>query len=218
MYTNIYTSLSEQNRKIAQNYSRFCIRGKLSRTVPVLLTNKLLKCINLILQLREKAEVPKKNPYVFGLPGYIKNRYRHLRACLLMHAQECNANESSSLRGTILQKHVATHCIQLNLTDLATFMGHAEKIHREHYRQPLASRDILKILQYLEAVQGVQNLNESSSESKKNKKDERRKDGEDEILDTNTRIVCVDENIQKEDVNAQRKNGDSIGNDDFRIR
>ncbi|XP_071647548.1 uncharacterized protein [Temnothorax longispinosus] len=178
MYTDIYTSLSEQNQKIAQNYSRFCIRGKLGRTVPVLLTNELLKCINLILQLREKAEVPKKNPYVFGLPGYNKNRYRYLRACLLMRkfAQECNANESSSLRGTILRKHVATHCIQLNLTDidvsdLATFMGHAEKIHREHYRQPLASRDILKISQYLEAVQGIQNLNESESEE--DEKDER---------------------------------------------
>lgn len=50
MYSDIYASLSEENRKIAENYSRFCIRGKLGRTVPVLLTNELLKCINLFLQ------------------------------------------------------------------------------------------------------------------------------------------------------------------------
>lgn len=118
MYSDIYVSLSEENRKIAENYSRFCIRGKLGRTVPVLLTNELLKCINLILQFRKEAEVPQKNPYVFGLRGYNKNRYRYLRACILMRkfAEECNAIESSSLRGTILRKHVATHCIQLKLT------------------------------------------------------------------------------------------------------
>ncbi|XP_011882433.1 PREDICTED: uncharacterized protein LOC105570082, partial [Vollenhovia emeryi] len=189
MYSDIYTSLSEKNRKIAENYSRFCIRGKLGRTVPVLLTNELLKCINLILQFRTQAKVPQKNPYVFGLRGYNKNRYRYLRACLLMRkfARECNAIESSSLRGTILRKHVATHCIQLNLndvdvSDLATFMGHAEKIHREHYRQPLASRDILKISQYLEAVQG--NMQESSSGSK----DEENEEGppDDNSLDNNS--------------------------------
>jgi len=74
-------------------------------------------------------------------------------------ARKCNATYSTSLRGTILRKHIATYRIQLNfndvdISDLATFMGHADKIHREHYRQPLASRDIVKISQYLEAVQG----------------------------------------------------------------
>lgn len=193
MYSDIYVSLSEENRKIAENYSRFCIRGKLGRTVPVLLTNELLKCINLILQFRKEAEVPQKNPYVFVLRGYNKNRYRYLRACILMRkfAEECNAIESSSLRGTILRKHVATHCIQLKLTDidvsdLATFMGHAETIHREHYRQPLASRDIFKISQYLEAVQGnVQDLDESSSDS------EYEENQEDEMKDNNNNDVTT---------------------------
>lgn len=85
-------------------------------------------------------------------------------------AKEFNAKHSNTLRGTILRKHVATYCIQLNLTDvdvsdLATFMGHADKIHKEHYRQPLASRDILKISQYLEAVQGNSNVTQFSSNS-----------------------------------------------------
>jgi len=31
-------------------------------------------------------------------------------------------------------------------------MGHSDKIHREHYRQLLASRDMLKISQYLAIV------------------------------------------------------------------
>lgn len=56
------------------------------------------------------------------------------------------------------------------VSDLATFMGHADKIHKEHYRQPQASRDILKISRYLEAVQGgneQESENESNSDSEK---------------------------------------------------
>ncbi|XP_025267032.1 uncharacterized protein LOC105253043 [Camponotus floridanus] len=160
-----------EDRKIAEKYVRFCIRGKLGRTVPVLLTNELFDCITLILKYREKANVPKKNPYIFGLPAVDKNRHRYLRACVLMRtfAEQCNANQSTTLRGTTLRKHVATHCIQFNLndtdvSDLATFMGHADKIHRDHYRQPIASRDILKISRYLEAVSegNTQNINDES--------------------------------------------------------
>lgn len=134
------------------------------------------------MKFRKEAKVRDKNPYVFGLPDVTKERYRYryLRACLLMRkfASECNAVHSDTLRGTTLRKHIATHCIQLNLTecdvsDLATFMGHADKIHREHYRQPLASRDILKISQYLEAVQGTtQDNNETSSDSGNDNKSE----------------------------------------------
>ncbi|EFN66480.1 hypothetical protein EAG_10974, partial [Camponotus floridanus] len=171
MYSDIYKSLSMEDRKIAEKYVRFCIRGKLGRTVPVLLTNELFDCITLILKYREKANVPKKNPYIFGLPAVDKNRHRYLRACVLMRtfAEQCNANQSTTLRGTTLRKHVATHCIQFNLndtdvSDLATFMGHADKIHRDHYRQPIASRDILKISRYLEAVSegNTQNINDES--------------------------------------------------------
>ncbi|KYM96449.1 hypothetical protein ALC62_12893 [Cyphomyrmex costatus] len=171
MYSDMYTSLSAQNKKIAERYVRFSIRGKLGRTVPVLLPNDLLECINLILQFREEAKVPKQNPYVFGLPSNDKRRYKYLRACTLMRkfAVECNAVYANTLRGTILRKHVATHCMQLNLndvdvSDLANFMGHAEKIHKDIYRQPLPSIEILKISQYLEAVQGYnKNDNDSSS-------------------------------------------------------
>ncbi|XP_071653728.1 uncharacterized protein [Temnothorax longispinosus] len=170
MYTDIYNSLSIEDKEIAQKYVRFCIRGKLGRTVPVLLPNDLFECVTLILKFRKKANIPKKNPYIFGLPGLNKHRYRYLRACILMRefARECNASCPATLRGTTLRKHIATHCIQLNLndtdvTDLATFMGHADKIHRQHYRQPLASRDILKISKYLEAVQGTQDTNTQDS-------------------------------------------------------
>lgn len=189
MNSDIYNSLSEENRKIADKYVHFCIRGKLRRTVPVLLPSHLFKCINLILKFRKEANVPNKNPYVFGLPGAAKGRYKYLRACILMRkfASECNATNSSTLRGTTLRKHIATYCIQLNITDddvsdLATFMGHGEKIHREHYRQLLPARDILKISQYLEVVQGnTQDDNETSSDSENDELEKNTIDNSDEI-------------------------------------
>lgn len=58
--SDMYKSLSTENRKIAQKYIRFCIRGKKGRTVPVLLTNELFESIILILKFREQAGVSKK--------------------------------------------------------------------------------------------------------------------------------------------------------------
>lgn len=82
MYSDIYNSLSQEHKKIAEKYIRFCIRGKLGRTVPVLLPNDLFKCINLIIKHRKEAKVLEKNPYIFGLPGYNRHRYKYLRACI----------------------------------------------------------------------------------------------------------------------------------------
>lgn len=195
MYSDIYNSLSMEEKQIAQKYVRFCKRGKLGRTVPVLLSNDLFECVILILKYRKEANVPEQNPYIFGLPDLNKRRYRYLRATVLMRkfAEECSARHSTTLRGTTLRKHLATHCIQFNLndtevTDLATFMGHADKIHRDHYRQPLASRDILKISQYLEAVRGdTQNANMQDSDESTSEL-EKQTDLEESVSSTNNEI------------------------------
>ncbi|XP_029178241.1 uncharacterized protein LOC114946029 [Nylanderia fulva] len=143
-------------------YVRFTIRGKLNRTVPVLLDAQMFKSIQLLLQFRTNAKVPPNNPFVFGLPSVNKDHYKHLRACKLMRgfASECGAKNISSLRGTALRKHVATKCVDLNLSDnqvtrVANFMGHHEHIHKEIYRQPVAKVDILEMSKILEKAQGV---------------------------------------------------------------
>lgn len=84
LHNNIYTSLTKENKRIAEKYIQFCNRGKLGRTVPVLLSNDLFKSIVLILKFRKEAKVPAKNPYIFGLPGKDKQRCGYLRACILM--------------------------------------------------------------------------------------------------------------------------------------
>jgi len=143
------------------NYVRFIIRGKLNRTVPVLLDAQMLKSIQLLLQFRKDAKVPSSNPFLFGLPSKDKS-HKHLRACRLMRdfASACGAKNISALRGTALRKHIATKCVDLNLSDnqvirVANFMDHHEHIHKEIYRQPVAKVDILEMSKILEKAQGA---------------------------------------------------------------
>lgn len=93
------------------------------------------------------------------------------------------------LRGTKLRKHIATFCASMELadteiSDLANFMGHAEKIHREVYRQPIISRDILNITQHLEAAHGCDSENIEESFNK-----DSASDNEDDIREENIETV-----------------------------
>lgn len=141
---------------------RFLIRGKLGRTVPVILDMEIVQCIELILKYRKDANVPQNNPYVFGIPNYSnKGNFKYLRACVLMRnfSKKCDAQMPHALRGTELRKHIATTCITLNLSenevdDLANFMGHHEKIHKRHYRQSIPAVEIIRMTKFLEAALG----------------------------------------------------------------
>ncbi|KAL6258235.1 hypothetical protein P5V15_010165 [Pogonomyrmex californicus] len=170
---DIYKSLSTEGR-LAKKYIHFEIRGKLGRTVPVLLHSDLLKCINVILNFRSDAKVHHENPYLFGIPGCDKKKYKYLRACNLMRtfSEACGASMPHTLRGTQLRKHIATKCISLNLlehqVDDSNHLGHTDKIHKEHYRLPVASRDILQVSKLLEYAQGEEKNNNEDESSDDN--------------------------------------------------
>lgn len=178
---SIFNGLSKEQKEQAQKYIRFCIRGKLGRTVPVILDERNLKCVQLFLQLRKKAKVHSKNPYLFGIPGHDKSIEKYLCAyqTMLRFAKESGVKFSNTMRGTTLRKHIATMGITLNLTDnqitdLANFMGHHEKIHKEVYRKPVIVKDVTEISQLLEAAHGVRDatnnlIDESDSDTEDDK-------------------------------------------------
>ncbi|XP_067209307.1 uncharacterized protein [Linepithema humile] len=175
-YFDLYKSLGTNLQQVADKYVRFLIRGKLRRTVPVILDMELVQCIELILKHRQDANVSEKNPYVFGIPNSSKRYFKYLRACILMRyfSKKCGAQIPHTLRGTELRKHIATMCITLNLSknevdDLANFMGHHEKIHKRHYRQSIPAVEIIRITKFLQAALGEnmqQESNNSDSEEK----------------------------------------------------
>lgn len=165
---DLYNSLSKESKKLAQKYVRFTITGKLYRTVPVLLHNDLVNCIELLLKYRKNAGVSENNPYVFGLPSIGNSKQKYLRACKLMKkfSQQCGAEFPERLRGTELRKQIATACVAMELSenevsDVANFMGHADKVHKEIYRQPIISREIVKISKILEAAQGTEDKSDN---------------------------------------------------------
>ncbi|XP_074035965.1 uncharacterized protein isoform X2 [Leptinotarsa decemlineata] len=146
----------ESCAKNSKKYVRFLIRGKKARGVPVLLSKQMLRSVQLILKYRSEAGVPEENPFVFGIPGN-STTFTYLSACDLMRrfASECKSSRPELLRGTQLRKHLATQSALLDLNenevnDLANFMGHADKIHREHYRIPVVTREIGRVSKLLE--------------------------------------------------------------------
>lgn len=81
-------------------YVRFTCRGKLGRTVAVLLHTDLVDGI---------SSIEDENPFLFGLPGKVKyGRYKHLGACGLFRkfAKACGADRPELLRGTLFRNNV----------------------------------------------------------------------------------------------------------------
>lgn len=162
--------------------------------MPVLLHSQLQDCIKLLLKHRPSTKVTPNNPYLFGIHGYDKHRYKHLKACNLMreYSSNCGALKPLILRGTSLRKHIATKCITLNLseseiTELANFMGHDKNIHKSHYRQSIPEIDIPRFSRLLNvAIFNEENENEEIQQNAF---------CEDNISESSSDDVCTNNNI-----------------------
>ncbi|CAB1443445.1 unnamed protein product, partial [Pleuronectes platessa] len=78
--------------------------------------------------------------------------------CLRCFANACGAKCPKSLTSTKLRKHAATLSTVLNMTDtemdqLANFLGHDIRIHREFYRLPEKTLQLAKISKVLMALE-----------------------------------------------------------------
>ncbi|XP_051285298.1 uncharacterized protein LOC127379576 isoform X6 [Dicentrarchus labrax] len=149
-------ALSEVEKKLCRHFSRIIIRGKRGRPVPILLTPKMLCALELLVKHREACGVLKDNAYMFARPTAMT----HIRGsdCIRGFAKECGAKCPESLTSTRLRKHAATLSTVLNMTDtemdqLANFLGHDIRIHREFYRLPEKTLQLAKISKVLMALE-----------------------------------------------------------------
>ena len=83
---------------------------------------------------------------------------------------DCGAKNPISLRGTKLRQHIATKCIELNLTDnqvniLADHLGHHKDVHKQYYQKPISALEIVKVSKLLAAAAGQQEYNEKNDEN-----------------------------------------------------
>ncbi|KAF0027019.1 hypothetical protein F2P81_019760 [Scophthalmus maximus] len=149
-------ALSEVEKKLCRHFPRIVIRGKRGRPVPILVTPKMLCALELLVSLREACGVLKDNSYMFARP-LAKSHFRG-SDCLRGFAKACGAKCPKALTSTKLRKHAATLSTVLNMTDtdmdqLANFLGHDIRIHREFYRLPEKTLQLAKVSKLLMALE-----------------------------------------------------------------
>ncbi|KAM3618408.1 uncharacterized protein V6R79_020019 [Siganus canaliculatus] len=149
-------ALSELEKKLCRHFTRVIIRGKRGRPVPILLPPKMLDAFELLVKLREACGILQDNQYMFARPGAMT----HFRGsdCIRGFAMACGAKCPNALTSTRLRKHAATLSTVLNMTDtemdqLANFLGHDIRIHREFYRLPEKTLQLAKISKVLMALE-----------------------------------------------------------------
>lgn len=154
--------------------SRIISRGKRDKKAAhVLMKHDFERCLDLLIHYREKACIPNGNHFVFALPSKA-GRIRTVNACdtIFKYSTACEAGNPSSLRGTAFRKHMASYCSTLGLTDnqvtnLATYMGHDDKIHRDTYRHNPFDREVTQMTLLLEAAQGNSIITSTTEERSK---------------------------------------------------
>ncbi|XP_036416266.1 uncharacterized protein LOC118800194 [Colossoma macropomum] len=155
-HPDVEHALSDFEKKLCNHFQRIEIKGKRGRKVPVLLTPDMLVSMELLVKTRRKCDVPDENQFMFGRPQALS----HFRGSDVIRqiARSCGANHPEALSSTKLRKHVATVSKSLNLKDnemddLADFLGHDIRVHRQFYRLPEGTLQLAKISKVLMALE-----------------------------------------------------------------
>ena len=158
MQEEVASALSQFELQLAKTLKRIEIRGKKGRKVPVLITEDLLRNLNVLVENRGAGEVDDENPFMFARSGQSQTPIRGSDV-IRKFAVECGAKSPQLITSTNLRKHVATVSQILNLKEneldlLANFLGHDIRIHRSYYRLPestLQIAQVSKLLLHVEA-------------------------------------------------------------------
>lgn len=147
LHSEILESLSPLERKLAEMINRVEIRGKRGRRVAILLQENIKKQIDVLLQHRSCGNIDSENIYMFARPGDSETPIRATDV-LRKYATICGAKQPETLTSTGFRKHVATVSQMLNLKDneldvVASFLGHDIRVHREFYRLPSDTIQVL---------------------------------------------------------------------------
>lgn len=156
LHKDIAVGLTKFEQKLCAHFSRVEIRGKRGRKVAVLLSPDMVDALTHLISRRTECGVPEENTFLFARPNCL-SPYRG-QDCLRIYANECGAQNPELLRSTQLRKHVATLSQVLNLKNheldqVADFLGHDIRVHREYYRLPEATTQLAKISKLLLAME-----------------------------------------------------------------
>lgn len=147
LHEDIAAGLTHFEKKLAKHFSRVEMLGKRGRKVAVLLNSEVLSAATLLSEKRETCNVDKDNPFLFGRPQSPASSHYRRQDCNSKFSCMCGAKNAEYLRSTHLRKHVATLSQIVNLKDneldqLANFLGHDIRVHRDFYQLPEATIEI----------------------------------------------------------------------------
>nr|XP_022296603.1 uncharacterized protein LOC111106281 isoform X2 [Crassostrea virginica] len=150
----VLSTLSEFERTLCHSHLRVEIRGKRGRKVPVLFTKTMKESIDILISMREKANVTQ--PYLFSRPGSFTKPFRGTD-CIRRFSKKAGLQDPNSINSTKLRKQLATLAQVLNLSEtsqdiLATFQGHNIRVHREFYRLPENALQVAKVSKLLHCI------------------------------------------------------------------
>ncbi|XP_026063535.1 uncharacterized protein LOC113046779 isoform X1 [Carassius auratus] len=156
LHEDVAMGLSKFEQKLCSHFSRVEIRGKRGRKVAVLLSPDMVDALMLLVSRRGTCGVLDSNTFLFARPNC--QSYNRGQDSLRVYARECGAQNPEFLRSTHLRKHVATLSQILNLKNneldqVADFLGHDIRVHRDYYRLPEATTQLAKISKLLLAME-----------------------------------------------------------------
>ncbi|XP_051802894.1 uncharacterized protein LOC110968623 isoform X9 [Acanthochromis polyacanthus] len=156
LHEDLAICLTPFERKMCEFFTRVEIRGKRGRMVPVLLKPSMVTAMELLADTRESCGVPSENLFMFARPEALSS-YRG-GECLQKYAKLCGAKHPEALTSTKLRKHIATMSQVLNLEEnesdqLADFLGHDIRVHRQYYRLPQGTLQLARMSKVLLAME-----------------------------------------------------------------
>ena len=136
---DIVQCLSQHEQSLLKCLTVVEIEGKRGRTVPVLLTASMKKCVSVLSSTRSQIGVCEQNMYLFPRVHFLSEGHVRGSDCLRELTEECKELRMPELlRSTNLRKQIGTMSQIVNLQDneldvLADFLGHDVRIHREFF-------------------------------------------------------------------------------------
>lgn len=155
LHDDVAICLTPCERKMCEYFTKVIIQVRGGRMVPVLLKPSMVLAMELLVEMRELCHVRSDNIFMFGRPETLL-AYRG-GVCLKKFAELCGAHHPDALTSTKLRKHIATMSQVLNLEEndcdqLADFLGHDIRIHKQYYRLPQGTLQLARMSKVLLAM------------------------------------------------------------------
>lgn len=161
--------LSPEERDSYDEQLSFDIIGKMVRPVCAILTRQMKRCIDILIQTREKIGVRSSNPLLYARPhkpGTIFDDFYDGSKCIEFVKALCDPRSPVHFTENGLRHHAATNAHVLNKGEkfaeqMAEQMDHTYEVHKKNYRLPVAaiqSGIAIYCFKWLEAIANLPQL------------------------------------------------------------